>query len=148
MLAGTLMLALRTCPALETNCLRLLIVCIRTGIGPEAFAYFSNKGNNTGQTVDSDDLAFFDKNGFFIQSGAEYYYMRPEVLESNFYAWRATGDTKYLDRAASAIASFQKFLSAPVGFAPIWNVSDTVKSDDNFIDDAESFWYAEVLKYL
>ena len=74
--------------------------------------------------------------------------MRPEVLESNFYAWRLTGDTKYLDRAASAVASFQKFLAAPVGFAGIWNVSDTVTSDDNFINDSESFWYAEVLKYL
>lgn len=114
----------------------------------EAFAYFSNKGNYTGLSPDADDLAFFDKHGFFIQSGAEYYYMRPEVLESNFYAWRATGNTKYLDRAGSAISSFQKYLSAPVGFGGIWNVSDTVKSDDNFIDDTESFWYAEVLKYL
>ncbi len=114
----------------------------------EAFAYFSNKGNVTDQTVTDEDLAFFNEHGFFIQSGAEYYYMRPEVLESNFYAWRATGNTKYLDRAASAVNSFQKFLAAPVGFAGIWNVSDTVKSDDNFIDDTESFWYAEVLKYL
>lgn len=114
----------------------------------EAFAYFSNKGNNTGQTVTASDQAFFDEHGFFIQSGAEYYYMRPEVLESNFYAWRATGNTEYLDRAASAISSFERFLKAPVGYAPIWNVSDTVTSDSNFIDDAESFWYAEVMKYL
>ncbi|KAI0346608.1 glycoside hydrolase family 47 protein [Trametopsis cervina] len=120
-----------------------------TGIGPEAFAYFSNKGNNTGgQTFTSSDAAFYAKNGFWVQDGAPYYYMRPEVLESNFYAWRATGDTKYLDRAASAVASFQKYLAAPAGFAGIWNVSDTVTSDDNFIDDSESFWYAEVLKYL
>lgn len=119
-----------------------------TGIGPEAFAFFSNKGNNTGQTVTSADQQFFNKNGFFIQSGAEYYYTRPEVLESNFYAWRLTGDTKYLDRAAAAMTSFQKFCSAPAGFGGIWNVSDTTKTPDGFIDDTESFWYAEVLKYL
>lgn len=124
------------------------IIFFRTGIGPEAFAYFSNKGNNTGQTVTAADLAFFDEHGFFIESGSEFYLLRPEVLESNFYAWRVTGDTVYLDRAASAISSFQKFLSAPAGFAGLNNVSDTVKSDSNFIDDTESFWFAEVLKYL
>lgn len=119
-----------------------------TGIGMEAFAYFSNKGNFTGQDPDADDLSFYAEHGFFIQSGAEYYYTRPEVLESNFYAWRATGNTEYLDRAASAVASFQKYLSAPAGFGGIWNVSDTVKTDAGFIDDTESFWYAEVMKYL
>lgn len=121
-----------------------------TGIGPEAFAYFSNKGNITNQQVTSDDLAFYEKNGFFIQSGATYFLQRPEVLESNFYAWRVTGDTKYLDRAASATQSFQKFLSAPAGFAGIWDVTNTDKTPDTnyFIDDCQSFWFAEVLKYL
>ncbi|GJE85507.1 glycoside hydrolase family 47 protein [Phanerochaete sordida] len=121
-----------------------------TGIGPEAFAYFSNKGNITNQDVTAADLAFYEKNGFFIQSGETLYLQRPEVLESNFYAWRVTGDTKYLDRAASATASFQKFLSAPVGFAPIWDVTNTHKTPDTnyFIDDTQSFWFAEVLKYL
>ncbi|KAJ3556391.1 hypothetical protein NM688_g2055 [Phlebia brevispora] len=119
-----------------------------TGIGMEAFAYFSNKGNYTGQDPDADDLAFYNEHGFFIQSGADYYYLRPEVLESNFYAWRATGNTEYLNRAVSALESFEKYLKAPVGYAGLWNVSDTVTSDDNFIDDTQSFWYAEVLKYL
>ncbi|EKM58119.1 glycoside hydrolase family 47 protein [Phanerochaete carnosa HHB-10118-sp] len=123
-----------------------------TGIGPEAFAYFSNKGNITDQTVTAEDLAFYEEHGFFIQSGAFYYLQRPEVLESNFYAWRVTGDTKYLDRAASAIQSFQKFLTTPglAGFAPIWNVTDTdvMLNTNYFMDDTQSFWFAEVLKYL
>ena len=114
----------------------------------EAFAYFSNKGNYTGQTITNDTIAYYDTHGFFIQSGDDYYYLRPEVLESNFYAWRATGNTTYLDRAASALASFEKYLKAPAGYAGIWNVDDTVTSDSNFIDDTESFWYAEVIKYL
>lgn len=67
------------------------------------------------------------------------------MLESNFYAWRITGDTKYLDRAAAAIQSFAKNLKAPVGFGGIWNVNEV---DSGFIDDMESFWFAEVLKYL
>ncbi|KAK7681465.1 hypothetical protein QCA50_015557 [Cerrena zonata] len=116
-----------------------------TGIGPEIFGYFSEDGNFTGATPTAEDLAFYDKHGFFIYPQAEYYYLRPEVLESNFYAWRVTGNRTYLDRAASAIDSFNKFTKAPIAFAGIWNVD---KVDSGFIDDTESFWYGEVLKYL
>ena len=72
--------------------------------------------------------------------------MRPEVLETNFYAWRATGDVKFYNRAKSMVNSINTFLRTPtVAFAPIENV-DATNSD--FIDDMESFWFAEVLKYL
>lgn len=71
--------------------------------------------------------------------------MRPEVLESNFYAWRVTGDIKYQERAAAALESFQTWLPAPAGYAGIEDVDAT---DSDFIDDMQSFWFAEVLKYL
>ncbi|OCH87232.1 glycoside hydrolase family 47 protein [Obba rivulosa] len=116
-----------------------------TGIGPEAFAYFSPDGNYTDTSPSSGDIAFYERNGFFIQPGSEYYYMRPEVLESNFYAWRITGDTKYLTRAAAALDAFEVYLAAPVAYAGIDDVDAT---DSAFIDDMQSFWFAEVLKYL
>jgi mannosyl-oligosaccharide alpha-1,2-mannosidase len=101
-------------------------------------------GNFTGGSPITDDqLAFYNQHGFYI-TGSDYI-QRPEVLESNFYAWRVTGDTKYLDRAASAIASFNKYLSTAVVFACLNDVDDTTQG---FIDDMESFWFAEVLKYL
>lgn len=57
-----------------------------------------------------------------------------------------TGDTKYLDRAASAIDSFNKYLAAASGgFA---GLNDVNSDDDGFWDVMESFWFAEVLKYL
>ena len=116
----------------------------RTGIGPEVFAFKSDDGDFTGSDAPNPDQeAFYEQNGFYIL--AEDYILRPEVLESNFYAWRATGDTKYLDRAAAAIDSFNKFLPSTVGFGGIWDVNN-VNSDK--IDDTESFWFAEVLKYL
>ncbi|KAI1787579.1 glycoside hydrolase, partial [Ganoderma leucocontextum] len=118
-----------------------------TGIGPEAFGFFSSDGNYTGSIPTADQRAFYNQHGFFILSGDEYYYMRPEVLESNFYAWRYTGDVKYYTRAISAYQSFQKYLKAPNmnAFAPINNVNEL---DSGCIDDMESFWFAEVLKYL
>ena len=41
--------------------------------------------------------------------------------------------------------SFSKFLKTPTGFAGINDVNDVNTSK---IDDTESFWFAEVLKYL
>ncbi|KAF9010161.1 glycoside hydrolase family 47 protein [Cyathus striatus] len=115
-----------------------------TGIGPEAFAFISSDGNFTGGDPPSaDDLSFYNQHGFYITSSD--YILRPEVLESNFYAFRVTGDTKYLDRAASAVASFNKFLRTPTGFAGLDDVNN-VNGDK--VDDTESFWFAEVLKYL
>ena len=132
-----------------------------TGIGPEAFAYNSTKGNFTGSWDSLISLArhlcmtaglgaptayqvsFFEEHGFYVTT--PYYILRPEVLESNFYGWRVTGDTKYLDRAASAISSIQKYLPGNVAFDGIWDVTIV---DSDKMDDMESFWFAEVLKYL
>ncbi|RDB30027.1 putative mannosyl-oligosaccharide alpha-1,2-mannosidase 1B [Hypsizygus marmoreus] len=115
-----------------------------TGIGPEGFAYITADGNFTGgSTPSASQLAFNEKNGFYITS--QPYILRPEVLESNFYAFRATGDPKYLARAASAVDSFNTFLSTENGFAGLNNVNNASSTK---IDDTESFWFAEVLKYL
>ena len=115
-----------------------------TGIGPETFAYISSDGNYTGgNPPTADQIEFYYKHGYYI-TGSDYI-LRPEVLESNFYAWRATGDTKYLDNAASAIESFQKYLPATVAYAGINDVNNV---NSTKIDDMESFWFAEVLKYL
>jgi len=116
----------------------------QTGIGPEDFAWISSDGNATGgDPITPAEQAFYNKNGFYI-TGSDYI-QRPEVLESNFYAWRLTGDTKYLDRAAAAIASFNKFLPATVAFA---GLNDVNNFSAGLIDITESFWFAEVLKYL
>ena len=58
-------------------------------------------------------------------------------MESNFIAWRATGDYKYYDRAVETYKAFRTHLLAPVGFAGI---------DDADSKKIESFRYAEVLK--
>ncbi|KAF4583556.1 maturation of Asn-linked oligosaccharides protein [Pleurotus pulmonarius] len=131
--------------------LKLVDSCINTyastatGIGPETFAYISDDGSFTGSSnsPSAAQLAFNAQHGFYI-TGADYI-LRPEVLESNFYAWRATGDTKYLDNAAAAIDSFNKFLPATVGFA---GINDVNNPNSTKIDDTQSFWFAEVLKYL
>jgi mannosyl-oligosaccharide alpha-1,2-mannosidase len=116
----------------------------RTGIGPEVFAFTSEDGDYTGRLPPSKAEQDFNKvHGFYIDTSS--YILRPEVLESNFYAWRGTGDTKYLDRAASAVENFEKHLVVKDAYAGIWDVDDMHSGK---FDHMESFWFAEVLKYL
>ncbi|EKM77281.1 hypothetical protein AGABI1DRAFT_86588 [Agaricus bisporus var. burnettii JB137-S8] len=116
----------------------------QTGIGPEGFAFISDDGDFTGGSSPTQaQLDFYKQHGFYITSGA--YILRPEVLESNFYAFRATGDQKYLDRAAAAVKSFNEHLATQNGFAGLNNVNNAA---GGLRDHTESFWFAEVLKYL
>jgi mannosyl-oligosaccharide alpha-1,2-mannosidase len=63
-----------------------------TGIGPESFGWDANK-------VPSNQKEFYERAGFYITSTN--YILRPEVLESFYYAYRATGDRKYQDVSSS-----------------------------------------------
>lgn len=91
------------------------------------------------------DLKFYKEHGFYVFNGGSDYILRPEVLESNFYAWRVTGDVKYQQRAASAINSINSFLGVNGAFA---GINDVTVTNSTKIDDTESFFFAEVLKYL
>ncbi|KAJ7843931.1 seven-hairpin glycosidase [Mycena leptocephala] len=118
---------------------------LSSGIGPEVFAFISNDGNYTGgDPPTAEQLDFYNEHGFYITTAD--YVLRPEVLESNFYAWRLTGDTKYLDRAALAIDSLNKYmLQSSGGYAGLGDVNNVTAG---YWDVQESFWFAEVLKYL
>jgi len=116
----------------------------RTGIGPETFAFASSDGGYTnGVAPTTDQQGFYKKHGFYITDS--HYILRPEVIESNFYAWRSTGDVKYLDRASQVIQNINKYLSVNNTYAGIEDVSS---ANSNKINDMESFWFAETLKYL
>lgn len=141
------MLRLRECLLISKEKM-LTHFTIRTGIGPEIFAFISADGNFTGGGAPSAaQTEFYNQHGFYIT--APDYIMRPEVLESNFYAWRVTGETKYIDRAAQAMQSFQKYLKVKSGgYAGIFDVNNTSSDEGGMVDETESFWFAEVLKYL
>ncbi|KAF8739874.1 glycosyl hydrolase 47 family, partial [Rhizoctonia solani] len=116
-----------------------------TGIGPEVFAYVGSDGSWTGQNQTASDLEFYRKNGFYVYNGYAYYDLRPEVLESNFYAWRATGDIKYFNRAIAGLESIKKYCRPGVAVGGIWDVRST---NSSYINHTESFFFAEVMKYI
>ncbi|EUC64241.1 mannosyl-oligosaccharide alpha-1,2-mannosidase [Rhizoctonia solani AG-3 Rhs1AP] len=116
-----------------------------TGIGPEVFAYVGSDGSYTGTSPSTSDLEFYQNNGFYVYNGYAYYDLRPEVLESNFYAWRATGDIKYFNRAVTGLESIKKYCRPGVGVA---GINDVRSTNSSYIDHTESFFFAEVIKYI
>ncbi|EJD51258.1 seven-hairpin glycosidase [Auricularia subglabra TFB-10046 SS5] len=119
-----------------------------TGIGPEVFAYASADGNYTGGSSSAADLAYYREHGFYVYNGYAYYDLRPEVMESNFYAWRATGDKKYYDAAVQFVDNLNKWTAVGGANAGIGDVRQTQWGQSGFFDNTESFFFAEVLKYL
>ncbi|KAJ9204530.1 CAZyme family GH47 [Paecilomyces variotii] len=107
-----------------------------TRIGPEQFGWDAN-------SVPADQQQFYERAGFYIESGA--YILRPEVIESYYYAYRITGDPKYRDWAWDAFVHINATCRANSGFSGITNVNAVGGGSKD--DNQESFLFAEVMKY-
>lgn len=110
-----------------------------TGIGPEGFRYASLQSDKVNIT----DQAFYQKNGFDYTSKP--YVLRPEVVESVFYAYRLTGDKYWQQVAWKAFNALEKYCSTDTAWTSLEDVSNP---NTKQIDDSESFLYAELYKYL
>ncbi|KAH8897012.1 glycoside hydrolase [Thozetella sp. PMI_491] len=117
-----------------------------TGIGPEVFQWQDantpvNASNNAGPPASQAD--FYKSAGFWITASS--YVLRPEVIESYYYAYRATGDPKYQEWAWDAYLAINKTTHVGSGYS---SINDVNKADGGgFSNFQESFWFAEVLKY-
>lgn len=107
-----------------------------TGIGPEIFRWDPAR-------LPANQSAFFDRAGFYITNSG--YQLRPEVIESFYYAYRATKDSKYQDWAWDAFLAINSTTRVGSGYSSIRDVN--VAGGGGFTDFQESFWFAEVLKY-
>lgn len=73
----------------------------------------------------------------------ESYPLRPELIESVMYLYRATGDPYLLEVGEDILRSIQYSAKTPCGYATIKNVRNHQKEDR-----MESFFLAETTKYL
>lgn len=73
----------------------------------------------------------------------ENYPLRPELIESVMYLYRATGDPYLLEVGEDILRSIEHSAKTPCGYATIKNVRDHHKEDR-----MESFFLAETTKYL
>ncbi|ESZ97936.1 hypothetical protein SBOR_1701 [Sclerotinia borealis F-4128] len=117
-----------------------------TGIGPEIFRWVEKDTylNDTSNPQPSaDQLAFYKEAGFYISNSQ--YILRPEVLESFYYAYRITGDQKYRDWSWNGFVAINATARTGSGFAELQDVN--APNGGGFGDFQDSFLFAEVLKY-
>ncbi|GAO13574.1 uncharacterized protein UV8b_05848 [Ustilaginoidea virens] len=110
-----------------------------SGIGPELFRW----ATDANRTVPAEYAESYKKAGFWTRLAD--YALRPETIESLYYAYRVTGYPKYQDMVWSAFTTIRDRCRAGSGFAIL---DDVTKPDggtkENFM---ESFFLAETLKY-
>ncbi|KAK7204548.1 class I alpha-mannosidase 1A [Myxozyma melibiosi] len=73
------------------------------------------------------------------------YLLRPEALESIFVMYRVTGDRKWQDRGWEMFSAIVKYTKTDAAFSAIKDVTNNRKI--TYLDEMESFWMAETLKY-
>ncbi|KAJ4318132.1 hypothetical protein N0V94_004568 [Neodidymelliopsis sp. IMI 364377] len=81
----------------------------------------------------------------FSQVNDGRYVLRPEAIESLFYMYRTTGETKYQDIAWDMFQAIANHTQTELGNAAI---GDVMKTPVETYDSMESFWLAETLKYF
>ncbi|KAH6664498.1 glycoside hydrolase [Halenospora varia] len=73
------------------------------------------------------------------------YLLRPEAIESVFIMWRITGDSHWTDSGWNMFKSIMAHTKTDIAHSAIDNVMDGVPVK---VDEMESFWLAETLKYF
>ncbi|WCJ23917.1 Alpha-mannosidase I MNS4 [Euphorbia peplus] len=78
-----------------------------------------------------------------VQHGQNSYPLRPELIESTYWLYKATRDPRYLDAGRDMVTSLQYGARCPCGYCHITDV-ELHKKEDHM----ESFFLAETVKYL
>lgn len=73
------------------------------------------------------------------------YQLRPEAIESVFYMYRLTGESKWMDKAWDMFTAVEKHTRTKYAAAALDDVTMTKPEQE---DSMESFWLAETLKYF
>ncbi|KAK4461088.1 glycosyl hydrolase family 47-domain-containing protein [Cladorrhinum samala] len=82
----------------------------------------------------------------FITLHDKRYILRPEAIESVWYMYRITGDTKWQEKGWRMFEAVIKHTSTEVGHTAIADVTERKGPVQE--DSMESFWLAETLKYF
>lgn len=85
----------------------------------------------------------FNLASFAVQHGQKSYPLRPELIESTYWLYKATRDPRYLDVGRDIVTSLQYGARCTCGYCHISDV-EFHKQEDHM----ESFFLAETVKYL
>ncbi|KAF1976193.1 seven-hairpin glycosidase [Bimuria novae-zelandiae CBS 107.79] len=123
-------------------------------IGPEAWSWIPKFGYDEPVYSPTTRRAKEEWRASGFWSTDTQYKGRPEYIESLFYAYRITGESRFREWAWDAFVAIDKHCKAPYGYAQL---ADVYRVDpgqwsgdgkDRWTDMQESFWAAETLKYL
>lgn len=89
------------------------------------------------------ETVIFKNNDFYPDE--KKYLLRPETVESIFYAWRFTHDEKYREWGWKIFQSIERHTKTQYGYASVNSVDE--ESPKRY-DEMHSFFLAETLKYL
>ncbi|PQE14448.1 glycosyl hydrolase family 47 protein [Rutstroemia sp. NJR-2017a BBW] len=81
----------------------------------------------------------------FVTIGYKKYILRPEAIESVWYMYRITGDKTWQDKGWKMFEAVINATSTKYGHSAIYDVT---AEEPTQIDEMESFWLAETLKYF
>ena len=81
----------------------------------------------------------------FVRINSRKYILRPEAIESVFYMYRITGDPYWRDAGWNMFTAIDAQTRALYGASAI---DDVTKAAPELLDEMESFWLAETLKYF
>lgn len=117
-----------------------------TGLGPQQWSWYNQLDLAYDQSADNNpvDRAGAAKVGYFVNDPS--WDCRPESIESIFYAWRITGDMRWRDYAWEIFQAVNTTARTSAAYAMVNNV--TAPGGGGHSNVLESFFFAEVLKYL
>ncbi|ORY61002.1 glycosyl hydrolase family 47-domain-containing protein [Pseudomassariella vexata] len=81
----------------------------------------------------------------FVSINHRRYILRPEAIESVWYMYRITGDTKWQEKGWRM---FEAIISATQTEAGHSAINDVLTPNSDQVNEMESFWLAETLKYF
>ena len=128
-----------------------------TGIGPETWSWIPASPYRNGSFSPSSERQALELNDHGFWTADPSYKLRPEYVESLFYAFRITGEARYREWAWEAFLAIERHCKTKYGYAGLKDVMVVSKHPDEREDgvdpnwsksETESFWVAETLKYL
>ncbi|TDZ38701.1 Endoplasmic reticulum mannosyl-oligosaccharide 1,2-alpha-mannosidase [Colletotrichum trifolii] len=81
----------------------------------------------------------------FVNINARRYILRPEAIESVWYMYRITGDPVWQEKGWKMWEAIHKHTRTEYGASAI---DDVLSATPQTVDEMESFWVAETLKYF
>lgn len=84
----------------------------------------------------------------FVSMNDRRYILRPEAIESVWYMYRITGDPSWQEKGWRMFQAVIHATRTEYGHSAINDVMSDPEAEPNQLDNMESFWFAETLKYF